>query len=104
MHVAKFELIGVLRWPDGSFQKPWRIANPDEIGLLIARLAELGASCPVTVALESSGTYGDAFRQAVSDAGLALKRVSAKPRRLFPGRASVNRQSATKPKVTPATA
>ena len=77
--VAKFELIAVLRWPDGSFQKPWRIVNPDELGLLIALLTKLAASrCPVTVALESSGTYGDALRQALDDAGIPLRRVSAK--------------------------
>jgi hypothetical protein len=30
------------------------------------------------VALESSGTYGDVFRQAANDAGLLVERVSAK--------------------------
>jgi hypothetical protein len=77
--VAKFELIAVLRWPDSAFQKPWRIVNPDELGLLIALLTKLAAlGCPVTVALESSGTYGDALRQALDDAGIPLRRVSAK--------------------------
>jgi len=76
--VAKFELIAVLRWPDGSFQRPWRIVNPDELGLLIALLTKLASRCPVTVALESSGTYGDALRQALCDAGIPLRRVSAK--------------------------
>ena len=78
--VAKFELIAVLRWPDGSFQRPWRIVNPDELGQLIALLTKLASSsrCPVTVALESSGTYGDALRQALCDAGIPLRRVSAK--------------------------
>ena len=28
--VAKLELMAVLRWPDGSFQRPWRIENPGE--------------------------------------------------------------------------
>lgn len=77
--VAKFELMAVARWPDGSFARPWRIVNPDEIALLIARLNELGAACPgLVVAMESSGTYGDALRQALSDAAIALQRVSAK--------------------------
>jgi len=76
--VAKFELIAVLRWPDGLFQRPWRIVNPDELGQLIALLTKLAARCPVTVALESSGTYGDALRQALNDAGIRLQRVSAK--------------------------
>jgi transposase len=76
--VAKFELMGVLRWPDGSFQRPWRIANPGEVGLLVGKLVELRSSCPVTVAMESSGTYGDAVRQALGDASIVVHRVSAK--------------------------
>jgi transposase len=76
--VAKLELMAVLRWPDGSFQRPWRVANPGDLGLLVTKLKELAAVCPLTVAMESSGTYGDPLRQALSDAGLVLQRVSAK--------------------------
>ena len=76
--VAKLELIGVLRWPDGSFQRPWRIANPGAVGLLVETLKSLSSLCPLTVAMESSGTYGDAVRQALADAGLAVERVSCK--------------------------
>jgi transposase len=76
--VAKRELMAVLRWPDGSFQRPWRVANPGDLGLLAGKLKELSAACPVTVAMESSGTYGDPLRQQLSDAGLAVARVSAK--------------------------
>ena len=76
--VAKFELMGVLRWPDGTFGRPWRIANPGEVGLLVEKLEALGSSCPVTVAMESSGTYGDAVRQALGDASIMVHRVSAK--------------------------
>ena len=76
--VAKFELMAVLRWPDGSFQRPWRVGNPAEVGLLVEKLKGLGPARPLTVAMESSGTYGDAVRQALSDAGIGLQRVSAK--------------------------
>jgi len=76
--VAKFELMGVLRWPDGRFQRPWRIANPGEVGLLVEKLEALRSSCPVTVAMESSGTYGDAVRQALGDGSIVVHRVSAK--------------------------
>ena len=31
----------MLRWPDGSFQRPWRVANPGDLGLLVAKLKEL---------------------------------------------------------------
>ena len=44
----------------------------------MAKLKELHERCPVTVAMESSGTYGDALRQAVCDAGIAVLRVSGK--------------------------
>lgn len=77
--VAKFELMAVLRWPDGSFERPWRIANPSELRALIAKLSELRLSCPALVmAMESSGTYGDALRQALSEAAIPMQRVSAK--------------------------
>ncbi|HWE93661.1 MAG TPA: transposase [Tepidisphaeraceae bacterium] len=76
--VAKFELMGVLRWPDGTFGRPWRIANPGEVGLLVEKLDALRSSCPVTVSMESSGTYGDAVRQALGDARVVVHRVSAK--------------------------
>ena len=76
--VAKLELIVVLRWPDGSFHRPWQISNPGEVGLLVEKLKELSLLCPLTVAMESSGTYGDAVRQALSDAQIAVQRVSAK--------------------------
>jgi transposase len=68
----------VLRWPDGRFQRPWRIANPGEVGLLVEKLEALRSSCPVTVAMESSGTYGDAVRQALGDGSIVVHRVSAK--------------------------
>jgi len=46
--VAKFELMAVLRWPDGSFQRPWRIGNPGEAGLLVEKLKGLGPAYPLT--------------------------------------------------------
>lgn len=77
--VGKFELRAVLRWPDGTYQRPWRIDNPGELGVLVARLVELKAACPsLKVAMESSGTYGDALRQALGDAAVEGHRVSAK--------------------------
>ena len=76
--VAKFELMGVLRWPDGSFERPWRAVNPDELMTLVDQLKTLQSSSPLTVAMESSGTYGDAVRQALGDAAIVVHRVSAK--------------------------
>jgi transposase len=76
--VAKEELVACLVAPDRSFDRPWRIKSPGQIGILLERLLELGRDCKVKVAMESSGTYGDAFRQALSDARIEVYRVSAK--------------------------
>jgi len=76
--VAKFEYVACLVWPDRAFERPWRVKSPEQVGLLVAKLRELHGHCPVTVALESTGTYGDVLRQAVADAGLAVRRVSSK--------------------------
>jgi transposase len=76
--VAKLELIVVVRWSNGTFERPWRVKNPRELGELVARLGELASQGALTVAMESSGTYGDAARQAFADAGIILQRVSAK--------------------------
>src|SRR6202020_2712122 len=61
--VGKLDLVGVLHWSDGTFHRPWRIKSPSEIRVAVEKLALLQKSCPLTVAMESSGSYGDAFRQ-----------------------------------------
>ena len=76
--VSKGELTLCLVWPDREFERPWRVKSPGQIRLAVSKLLELNARCPVVVAMESSGTYGDAFRQALDDAGIAVHRVSAK--------------------------
>jgi transposase len=76
--VAKKEVVACLYWPDQSFDRPWRIESPTQIGLFVQRLKELSSSCPVVVAMESSGTYGDVLRQALGDQGIEVKRVSSK--------------------------
>lgn len=76
--VAKKELIACLYWPDRSFDRPWRIESPGQIRLFIERLKQLSLHCPLGVAMESSGTYGDVLRQALSDHGLVVQRVSGK--------------------------
>jgi transposase len=76
--VGKNELVVCVVWPDRSFERPWRVKSPEELGVLVAKLVELNRQCSLTVAMESSGTYGDCFRQAAEDAGLVVHRVSAK--------------------------
>jgi hypothetical protein len=75
---GKYRLSAVARWPDGAFERPWAVANPEELPQRVAVLRRLGQHHPVTGALEPSGTYGDPLRQAWGDAGLAVHRVRPK--------------------------
>lgn len=76
--VGKLELRVVVRWGLGDFARPWRVRNPSEIPVLVALLRRLQAGRALQVALEPSGTYGDALRQALHDAGMSVWRVSPK--------------------------
>lgn len=78
LDVAKHEAIAVVRDQTGRFERPWKAKQPGEVRLLVQNLAELRCRGQVIVALESTGTYGDALRQAACDAGLEVHRVSAK--------------------------
>ena len=76
--VGKYNLAVVVNWDAEHFERPWVVKNPLEIGVAVAKLKELSQGRKLVIALEPSGTYGDAFRQAVSDAGLVIHRVSPK--------------------------
>ena len=78
MDQGKFEHWAVARWPNGEFERPWRVASPEQVPELVALLSRLARGRSLTVALEPSGTYGDPLRQALSDAGIAVQRVSPK--------------------------
>jgi transposase len=76
--MGKAEVLAVVRWANGDFERPWLVKNPAEIQELAGLLARMAAERPLTLAMEPTGTYGDALRQAISDAGLRLHRVGAK--------------------------
>jgi transposase len=76
--VGKYELLAVCRWADGRFLRPWRARNPGDLAALVALLEQLRAGRRLVVALEPSGTYGDALRQALADRGLEVQRVGTK--------------------------
>lgn len=77
--VGKYELEVVLRWAcDGEFERPWSVENPWEIGRLVEQLRGLQRGRQLRVGLEPSGTYGEALRQALADAGLEVLRVGTK--------------------------
>src|SRR5262245_16388140 len=76
LDIGKYRVLAVARWPDAQFERPWLVANPEQLPDLLALLRQLRQNHAVTVALEPSGTYGDPLRQAVTDAGLTVLRVS----------------------------
>jgi transposase len=76
--VAKGELVACVVWPDRVFERPWRVKSPSQVRLGVQTLLELNRHCPVIVAMESSGTYGDPLRQALADSGIEVRRVSSK--------------------------
>jgi transposase len=78
LDVGKQEVLAVLRWADGSFERPWLVKNPEEVGDLVALLGRVAAERLLVTAMEPTGTYGDPLRQALSDAGLRVDRVGAK--------------------------
>jgi transposase len=76
--VAKEDMKAVLHWGEKQFERPWNVENPGELRAFVELLAELAVGRKLIVALEPSGTYGDALRQAAADAGLTVHRVSPK--------------------------
>jgi transposase len=76
--VGKYELWAVCRWADGRFERPWRIKNPSEIATFVTLLQQVRSGRNLIVAMESSGTYGDALRQALAQNGIRVERVSGK--------------------------
>ena len=76
--VGKGELVACVVGSDRTFERPWRVKSPGQVRTLVGKLAELRRHVPLAVAMESSGTYGDALRQALADAGVEVRRVSAK--------------------------
>lgn len=78
MDVGKYEVLGVLRWTDGEFERPWKVKNPSEIGFLAEQLRSLAGSCTLKVAMEPTGTYGDPLRAQLHQRGIELVRVGGK--------------------------
>ena len=78
LDVAKHEIIAVVRDSTGAFSSPWKVKQPSQIGELVQKINRLAANRPVVVALESTGTYSDPVRQALSDCGLVVNWVSGR--------------------------
>jgi transposase len=78
LDIAKAEVLAVLRDIQGQMRRPWKVKQPSEIRNLTELLSQLAQTHEVKVAMESTGTYGDALRQALADAKLTVHLVSAK--------------------------
>jgi transposase len=79
LDIGKEELVAVVRWPDATFDSPWSVKNPSEIVELIDFLKLLSQHCDsLTIGLESTGTYGEAVRYAMTAAQLEVHRISGK--------------------------
>ena len=78
LDVSKEEVQVSLRFGAGEFERPWRVKQPREVPVLVEQLRQIRAERVLRIALEPSGTYGDALRQALTDAGLEVRRVSPK--------------------------
>ena len=76
--VGKEQMQVVLNWAANDFERPWKVSNPSQVRLLVEHLKQLNIGRKLIVAMEPSGTYGDAFRQACTDATIAVHRVSPK--------------------------
>jgi transposase len=78
LDIGKYVIMAMPRWADATLARPWRVANPSALPDLVQRLIQLQPGRQLLVALEPSGTYGDALRQALADAGIAVQAVSPK--------------------------
>ncbi|MFN0055442.1 MAG: transposase [Planctomycetales bacterium] len=78
MDVGKGHTMVIIRDVLGTTLRPWKVLQPDEIRVVVQRLTELQQHRPLVVAMEPTGTYGDALRQALFDADMTVHRVSPK--------------------------
>jgi transposase len=78
LDVGKDEVFSTLRWGPADFDRPWRTRNPLEVVRLAELLSVVGQGRQLVVAMEPTGTYGDALRQALEAVGLIPQRVSPK--------------------------
>jgi transposase len=78
LDIGKEFIFCTLRWSGDDFDRPWRARNPSDVGRLAELLREVGRGRRLVVALEPTGTYGDALRQALERKEVPVHRVSPK--------------------------
>jgi transposase len=80
--VAKEKQYALLSTADHSVSELWHWNHPEQTRDVLAGLESL--ACPLTVVMESTGTYGDALRYQFRRSGFAVDQISAK--RVFDAR------------------
>ena len=75
--VAKEDMYSVLLKPDRTVIETFRWSHPHETRLFVEQIVAIGAD-RVEAVLEPSGTYGDALRRLLCEAGVTVYRVSPK--------------------------
>jgi transposase len=78
LDVGKESIYCTLRWGSNDFDRPWRVRNPSDVVRLAELLSAVGQGRQLIAALEPTGTYGDALRQALEKANVTVHRVSPK--------------------------
>jgi len=78
LDIGKYEVRAVVRWKEGSFERPWKARNTSEIEAVVGLLRKVADHRALIVAMESTGTYGDALRAKLDQAGLEVHRVGGK--------------------------
>ncbi len=79
LDIGKDEIVVCVRWSNEDCERPWKVANTQQIELLMDRLMILKEVCDsLTIGMESTGTYGEAVRLAMTQRGLEVHRVSGK--------------------------
>jgi transposase len=78
LDIGKETIRCTLRWGGDDFDRPWHVRNPFDVARLVACLRQVSCGRRLLVAMEPTGTYGDALRQALAQAGLEVHRVSPK--------------------------
>lgn len=76
--VGKDDLFVMLRWEDGKFAGPWHAQNTTGIRGIVEFLVLLARGRKLIVAMEPTGTYGDALRYALTQGGLNVHQVKGK--------------------------
>lgn len=79
LDIAKDEIVACLRWGTDDYERPWSISNSAGIHDLVELCEKLVTrGLELTIAMESTGTYGDCVRLAMTKAELRVERVGGK--------------------------